>query len=59
MIDPVIFTFKLFIWPITVTWYGVIVMSGVLIGAWIAEREVRRRGENSEVLIDAMVWAVI
>jgi phosphatidylglycerol---prolipoprotein diacylglyceryl transferase len=59
MIDPVIFTFKLFNLPITVTWYGVIVMSGVLIGAWIAEREVRRRGENSEVLIDAMVWAVI
>jgi phosphatidylglycerol---prolipoprotein diacylglyceryl transferase len=59
MIDPVIFTFKLFNFPITVTWYGVIVMSGVLIGAWIAEREVRRRGENSEVLIDAMVWAVI
>jgi phosphatidylglycerol:prolipoprotein diacylglycerol transferase len=59
MIDPVIFTFKLFNWPITVTWYGVIVMMGVLIGAWIAEREVRRRGENSEVLIDAMVWAVI
>lgn len=59
MIDPVIFTFKLFNLPITVTWYGVIVMSGVLIGAWIAEREVRRRGENSEVLVDAMVWAVI
>ncbi|MDP1544753.1 MAG: prolipoprotein diacylglyceryl transferase, partial [Anaerolineales bacterium] len=59
MIDPVIFSFKLFNWPITVTWYGVIVMTGVLIGAWIAEREVRRRGENSEALIDAMVWAVI
>jgi phosphatidylglycerol:prolipoprotein diacylglycerol transferase len=59
MIDPVIFTFKLFNWPVTVTWYGVIVMLGVLIGAWFAEREVRRRGENSEVMIDAMVWAVI
>lgn len=59
MIDPVLFSFKLFNFQVTLTWYGLIVMSGVLIGAWFAEREVRRRGENGEVLIDAMVWAVI
>ncbi|MBI2333170.1 MAG: prolipoprotein diacylglyceryl transferase, partial [Chloroflexi bacterium] len=59
MIDPILFSFKLFNWQVTLTWYGLIVMSGVLIGAWFAEREVRRRGENGEVLIDAMVWAVI
>lgn len=59
MIDPVLFGFKLFGVQIELTWYGLIVMSGVLIGAWLAEREVRRRGENGEVLIDAMVWAVI
>lgn len=59
MIDPVLFSFKLFTLQVTLTWYGLIVMSGVLIGAWFAEREVRRRGENGEVLIDAMVWAVI
>jgi len=59
MIDPVLFSFKLFNLQVTLTWYGLIVMSGVLIGAWFAEREVRRRGENGEVLIDAMVWAVI
>lgn len=59
MIDPVIFSFKLFNLPITFTWYGVIVVTGLLLGAWIAEREVRRRGENSEALLDAMVWAVL
>ncbi|MBL8062839.1 MAG: prolipoprotein diacylglyceryl transferase [Anaerolineales bacterium] len=59
MIDPVIFSFKLFTWTVELTWYGLIVMSGVMLGAWFAEREVRRRGENGEVLIDAMVWAVI
>lgn len=59
MIDPVIFSFKLFNFNVELTWYGVIVMTGVLIGAWIAEREIRRRGESSETLIDAMVWAVI
>lgn len=59
MIDPVIFSFKLFGAQIELTWYGLIVMMGVVIGAWFAEREVRRRGENGEVLVDAMVWAVI
>lgn len=59
MIDPVLFSFKLFTWQVTLTWYGLIVMSGVLVAAWFAEREVRRRGENGEVLIDAMVWAVV
>ncbi|MFM8875584.1 MAG: prolipoprotein diacylglyceryl transferase [Anaerolineae bacterium] len=59
MIDPILFSFKLFNFQVTLTWYGLIVMSGVLIGAWFAEREVRRRGENGDVLIDAMVWAVV
>ncbi len=59
MIDPVLFSFKLFALQITLTWYGLIVMTGVLVGGWIAEREVRRRGENGEVLLDAMVWAVV
>jgi len=59
MIDPVLFSFKLFNFQIELTWYGLIVMTGVLVGAWFAEREIRRRGENGEVLIDAMVWAVI
>ena len=58
-INPVIFSFKLFNLTVTLTWYGLIVMSGVLIGAWLAEREVRRRGENGEVLIDAMIWPII
>ena len=48
MIDPVLFSFKLFNFQVQLTWYGLIVMSGVLIGAWFAEREVRRRGENGE-----------
>jgi phosphatidylglycerol:prolipoprotein diacylglycerol transferase len=59
MIDPVIFSFKLFTMQVELTWYGLIVMSSVLIGGWLAEKEVRRRGENGEALIDAMVWAVI
>ena len=58
MIDPVIFSFKLIYWTITLRWYGVLVMLGAIVGAWWAEREIRRRGENGEVIWDAMVWVL-
>jgi len=58
MIDPVIFTFKLFIWTVTLRWYGVLVMFGAVVGAWLAEKEIRRRGENGEAIWDAMVWVL-
>ncbi|MDP2777503.1 MAG: prolipoprotein diacylglyceryl transferase, partial [Anaerolineales bacterium] len=58
MIDPVIFSFKLFNWEIVLRWYGVLVMLGAVAGAMWAEREIRRRGENGEVIWDAMVWVL-
>ena len=58
MIDPIIFSFKLFVWTITLRWYGVLVMFGAVVGAWIAEKEIRRRGENGEAIWDAMVWVL-
>jgi phosphatidylglycerol:prolipoprotein diacylglycerol transferase len=58
MIDPVIFSFKLFNLQIVLRWYGVLVMLGAVVGAWWAEREIRRRGENGEIIWDAMVWVL-
>jgi phosphatidylglycerol:prolipoprotein diacylglycerol transferase len=58
MIDPVIFSFKLIYWTITLRWYGVLVMLGAVAGAWWAEKEIRRRGENGETIWDAMVWVL-
>lgn len=58
MIDPVIFSFKLFNWQVTLRWYGLLVMVGVVVGAWWAEREIKRRGENGEIIWDAMLWAL-
>ncbi len=57
-IDPVIFSFKVIYWTFTLRWYGVLVMLGAVVGAWWAEREIRRRGENGEVIWDAMVWVL-
>ena len=52
MIDPVIFT----IGNYSLRWYGIIVMVGVIVGSLIVERELKRRGENGEVIWDALVW---
>jgi phosphatidylglycerol:prolipoprotein diacylglycerol transferase len=59
MIDPVIFTIRLFGFERPVYWYGLIVMTGVLVGSLIVERGLRRRGENSEKLWDALIWVVL
>lgn len=58
MIDPVIFTIHLFGWEIPLRWYGVIVMAGVVVGSLIVERELKRRGENSDRIWDALIWVL-
>ncbi len=58
MIDPIILSFKLINWNIVLRWYGVLVMFGAVVGAFIAEREIKRRGENGDVIWDAMVWVL-
>ena len=57
MIDPIIFTIPLLNWP--VRWYGVILMTGFLVGSWMVERELKRRGENGELIWDAAIWVLI
>jgi phosphatidylglycerol---prolipoprotein diacylglyceryl transferase len=58
LIDPVIFSFNLFGITIALRWYGVLVMLGVIVAAWIAERELVRHGENGEHIWNALIWAL-
>jgi phosphatidylglycerol:prolipoprotein diacylglycerol transferase len=58
MIDPIIFTIRLFGFEFPLRWYGVIVMIGVIVGSMIVEREIRRRGENGERIWDALIWVL-
>lgn len=58
MIDPIIFSFKLFNLPIVLRWYGVLVMLGAVVGTLIAEREIKRRGENGESIWDGLIWVL-
>ena len=58
MINPVIFSHEIFGITITLRWYGVLVMLGVMVAAWIAEREYTRRGENAEHIWNSLIWAL-
>ncbi len=54
--DPVIFSIDLGGFTFALRWYGVLVMLGVAAAAWLAEREVSRRGENGEHIWNALVY---
>ena len=59
MIDPVIFSFNLLGGlTLTLRWYGLLVMLGVVVGAWIAEKEIKRRGGDGNHVWDAIVWVL-
>jgi phosphatidylglycerol:prolipoprotein diacylglycerol transferase len=45
--------------PIRIHYYGIILMLGALAGAWLASREARRRGQNTEIVWDGLVWVLI
>jgi phosphatidylglycerol---prolipoprotein diacylglyceryl transferase len=49
----------LFGFEFTIFYYGIILMTGALAGAWLAAREVARRGHDPEVVWDLLIWLVI
>jgi phosphatidylglycerol:prolipoprotein diacylglycerol transferase len=58
MIDPVIFSIEIFGINLTLRWYGVIVMIGIIVGSLIVERELKRRGEKGDRIWDALIWVL-
>lgn len=45
--------------PITVTGYGIMMMVAFLVGGWVIQRELRRRGLSEDYAADIVVAAVI
>ena len=45
--------------PLTVTGYGLMMMAAFLLGGWVMQRELRRRGLNEDYAADIVVAAVI
>ena len=57
--DPIIFSFKIGSIPIALHWYGVLVMSGIMFGAWITSLGIKSRNEDPEYLWDALIYIII
>ena len=45
--------------PLPVRFYGIIIMLGVLAGAWLASKEAKRRGLNPDLVWDGLIWVII
>ena len=45
--------------PIYIYFYGIILMLGALVAGWLASVEARRRGMDSAIVWDALIWALI
>jgi phosphatidylglycerol:prolipoprotein diacylglycerol transferase len=45
--------------PITIHFYGIILMLGALAAAWLASREARRRNEDPNLVWDMLLWVLI
>ena len=45
--------------PLYIRYYGIILMIGALAGAWLAAHEAKRRGQDSEMVWDGLVWVLV
>lgn len=43
----------------TIYFYGIILMTGALLGGWLAAREAARRGYDPEIVWDLMIWLIV
>jgi phosphatidylglycerol:prolipoprotein diacylglycerol transferase len=58
MINPVIFSVKILGLTLTLHWYGVFVALGIFVAAWLAEKEVVRRGEKADHVWNALLLII-
>ena len=45
--------------PIQVHWYGLLIVFGALVAAWISTLEAKRRGEDPEHVWNLLIWVLI
>lgn len=59
MIDPIIFSFNIGSLTFALHWYGLIIAIAVMIGLYLAERQINRLGGNGEKVWDALLWMLV
>ncbi len=45
--------------PLTIRFYGIIIMLGVVAAGWLATKEAKRRGLDSDLVWDGIIWVII
>ncbi len=45
--------------PLTINYYGLIIMIGVIAAAGLSYYEAKRKGEDSEIVLDSLTWVVL
>lgn len=58
MMNPIIFSFDIGRFTLELHWYGVFIAIGVVVGGFIADAEIRRRGGKSDHVWDALIWVL-
>ncbi|MCB0211104.1 MAG: prolipoprotein diacylglyceryl transferase [Anaerolineae bacterium] len=53
--EPIIFQLG----PFAIRWYGLLIVSGAILGAYIATLEARRRNEDPDHVWDLLIWCMI
>jgi prolipoprotein diacylglyceryltransferase len=45
--------------PLQVHWYGILIVTGAVLAAWLATKEAKRRGEDPEHVWSLLIWVLI
>jgi phosphatidylglycerol:prolipoprotein diacylglycerol transferase len=54
-VDPIL----LQIGPLTLRWYGILIVTGIMLAAWVGARYVERHGQKGDDLWDLLLWVLI
>lgn len=54
-VDPVL----VHLGPFAISWYGLAVSAGLLVGIWVTTREAARRGLPTEPILDLVLWIIV
>ncbi|MFQ5575885.1 MAG: prolipoprotein diacylglyceryl transferase [Anaerolineae bacterium] len=59
MIDPILYVIRLGGIEIPIRWYGLLIVTGAVVGGWYAIWYVKRKREDPDIVWDAMIWLLI
>ena len=45
--------------PLTIRFYGIIIMLGVVAAGWLSTKEAKRRGLDADLVWDGIIWVII